>query len=191
MLQSIVLGLVDSTSPCALSILLFLVGFLFLTALRKNIIKNSVSFIVALFVTLFVFCEGLLSLNPISFWVIDLIGRILTLILGVYGVTRFFYEKEIFQKIDKHILSFPVAILFAVLLSVRFLFCSPGTAMIAIVGGIYLGSIFLYLFGLISPLVVVSLITYALGAKNEEVIDRVRFLRFIGSIALILTVFVL
>jgi len=30
-----------------------------------------------------------------------------------------------------------------------------------------------------------------LGAKNEEVIDRVRFLRFIGSIALILTVFVL
>ena len=71
MLQSIVLGLMESVSPCALSILLFLLGFLFLTALRKNIIKNAISFIVALFVILFVFDAALIRLKfnfPCSSW---------------------------------------------------------------------------------------------------------------------------
>jgi len=188
MLQSITLGLVDSINPCALFILLFLVGFLFLTALRKNIIKNAVSFIVALFVVLFVFYGVLISSNLISLGVVGLIGKILTLFLGVYGIIYFFsYKKEIFAKLNKFIFSFPIAILFAILLPFLLLPCAAGAAMIAI----KTGSLFLYLLGFIVPLILISLIVYALGSKSEETINKIRFLRLVGSIILILIVFVL
>ena len=191
MLQSIVLGLIESVSPCALSILLFLLGFLFLTALRKNIIKNAISFIVALFVILFVFDAALIRLDLFSLAVAGLIGKkILALALGVYGIVYFFfYDKEIFTKIDRYILSFPVAILFAILLFAPFILCSAGMIMIVIRKGTLLGSVFLpcflYRLGFIIPLVIISLIVYAFGAKNEEAINRIRFLRLIGGIILI------
>ncbi|RLG27946.1 hypothetical protein DRN98_10220 [Methanosarcinales archaeon] len=120
---------------------------------------------------------------------VSLIGKILILILGVYGVVHFFYEKdkkEIFSKINKYILSFPVAILFAVLLSLHFLFCSAGTVIVAMMKGVY--SVALYLFGFVVPLIIISLVAYILGAKNEEAIDRIRFLRLIGGIILVLIV---
>ena len=191
MLQSIVLGLIESVSPCALSILLFLLGFLFLTALRKNIIKNAISFIVALFVILFVFDVALIRLDLFSLAVAGLIGKkILALALGVYGIVYFFfYDKEIFTKIDRYILSFPVAILFAILLFAPFILCSAGMIIIVIRKGALLGSVFLpcflYRLGFIIPLVIISLIVYAFGAKNEEAINRIRFLRLIGGIILI------
>ena len=195
MLQSIVLGLMDSVSPCALAILLFLFGFLLLTALRKDIIKNAISFILALFLILFVFYGGLIGQNLISLGVLGLIGKILTLILGAYGIISFFYEKEIFSKISKYILSFPVSILFAVLLFVHFFLCSAGMVMVAIIAMVPIargiGHLFGFLFGFIIPLIVISLVAYTLGAENEEAMDRIRFLKLIGGIILVLTIFVL
>jgi len=90
------------------------------------------------------------------------------------------------NKINKYILSFPVAILFAVLLSLHFLFCSAGTVIVAMMKGVY--SVALYLFGFVVPLIIISLVAYILGAKNEEAIDRIRFLRLIGGIILVLIV---
>ena len=191
MLQSIVLGLMDSVGPCALAILLFLSGFLLLTAFRKDIIKNAISFILALFLILFVFYGGLIGQNLISLWILGLIGKILTLIFGAYGIISFFYEKEILSKINKYILSFPVSILFAFLLFVHFSLCSAGMAMIAMARGTYFDSVFLYLFGFIIPLIVISLLAYTLGAGGEEATDRIRILRLIGGIILVLTIFVL
>ena len=110
--------------------------------------------------------------------------------MGVYGILYFFfYDKEIFTKIDRYILSFPVAILFAILLFAPFILCSAGMIMIVIRKGALLGSVFLpyflYRLGFIIPLVIISLIVYAFGAKNEEAINRIRFLRLIGGIILI------
>ncbi len=196
MLQSIILGLEDSVSPCALSLLLFLTGFLFLTAIRENILKNSVSFIGALFLILFAFYERLLTLVSLfkggnwifSLPVLGLIGSILVFVLGIYGIVHFFYEesrRETLSRIDRYVLSLPAAVLFAVLLSVHFICCSAITVTIVIVRGAYLSSLLLYLFAFILPLIAVSSMAYVLSAKNEEP-EKTRLLRLVGGVILIL-----
>jgi len=180
-LSSIVLGLTAAAGPCALPLLLFLAGFLLITARRKNMLKNTVAFVTSLFIALFISSTALrIPVNSLPPEII-LIEKILTLTFGIYGIIRFFSERQIFVKGERYILSIPFAILFGALFSVTFLFCSAGTIVIAAAAGMI--SVLLYLLGFVAPLVAVSLILLALCREKEE--GNTRYMRLIGGIMLV------
>lgn len=182
-----ILGLLELISPCGLFVLLFSIGFLFLTAIRKNIIKNAVLLIVDLLIILSIFY---ILVSPESFFqlrLVESIGEALILILGIFGVVYFFnYKKRIFVELDKYVLSFPVVIIFSIILSSILLPCSASSMNSINPLGNY--STLLYILGFISPLVIILPIASFFGLKNNKNINRIRYLKLVGGLILIISV---
>lgn len=84
---------VDSINPCAIAVLLILLGALIATGDKKRALKAGIAFTVSIYLAYFLFGLGLFSalqITGISFWFFKAIG-ILAIIIGLANLKDFFW----------------------------------------------------------------------------------------------------
>jgi len=86
-------ALVDSINPCAIAVLLILLGALVVSGDKKRALKAGLAFTLSIYVTYFLFGLGLFSalqISGLSFWFYKIIG-ILAVIIGLANIKDFFW----------------------------------------------------------------------------------------------------
>lgn len=89
-------ALVDSINPCAIGILLILLGALFNKVEKKKVLKTGIAFIISIYITYFLFGIGLFSalqVSGLSYYFYEFIG-LLAIIIGLLNIKdSFWYGK--------------------------------------------------------------------------------------------------
>ena len=83
---------VDSINPCAIAVLLILMGALLATGEKKRALKAGFAFTVSIYIVYFLFGLGLFSViqvSGLSFWFYKFIG-FLAIIIGLFNVKDYF-----------------------------------------------------------------------------------------------------
>jgi len=86
-------ALVDSINPCAIAVLLILMGALLIAGDKKKALKAGFAFTISIYIAYFLFGLGLFSaiqISGLSFWFYKVIG-ILAIILGLANIKDFFW----------------------------------------------------------------------------------------------------
>lgn len=86
-------ALVDSINPCAIAVLLILLGALLASGNKKQAFKAGLAFTLSIYIVYFLFGLGLFSalqVSGLSFWFYKIIG-ILAIILGLANIKDFFW----------------------------------------------------------------------------------------------------
>ena len=86
-------ALVDSINPCAIAVLLILIGALLATGNKKRAIKAGIAFTLSIYISYFLFGLGLFSaiqISGLSYWFYKVIG-ILAIIIGLANLKDFFW----------------------------------------------------------------------------------------------------
>ncbi len=86
-------AIVDSINPCAITVLLILLGALLVTDNRKKILKFGLAFISSIYICYFLFGLGLfytIQTFNLSFYLYKVIG-ILALLLGILNIKDYFW----------------------------------------------------------------------------------------------------
>ncbi len=84
---------VDSINPCAIAVLLILLGALIATGDKKRALKSGLAFTLSIYISYFLFGLGLFSalqITGLSFWFFKAIG-ILAIIIGLANIKDFFW----------------------------------------------------------------------------------------------------
>ena len=86
-------ALVDSINPCAIAVLLILMGALLIAGDKKKALKAGFAFTASIYIAYFLFGIGLFSviqISGLSYWFYKIIG-ILAIIIGLANVKDFFW----------------------------------------------------------------------------------------------------
>ncbi|HLD39383.1 MAG TPA: hypothetical protein VJB05_03665, partial [archaeon] len=86
-------ALVDSINPCAIAVLLILLGALLASGDRKRALKTGIAFIASIYIAYFLFGLGLFSalqISGISLWFYSTVG-ILAIIIGIANIKDYFW----------------------------------------------------------------------------------------------------
>ena len=86
-------ALVDSINPCAIAVLLILIGSLLATGNKKRAIKAGIAFTLSIYIAYFLFGLGLFSaiqISGLSYWFYKIIG-VLAIIIGLANLKDFFW----------------------------------------------------------------------------------------------------
>jgi len=86
-------ALVDSINPCAIAVLLILLGALVISGDKKRALKAGLAFTLSIYIAYFLFGLGLFSalqVSGIAFWFYKTIG-ILAIIIGLANIKDFFW----------------------------------------------------------------------------------------------------
>lgn len=85
-------ALVDSINPCAIAVLLILLGALMATGDKKRALKAGIGFTISIYIVYFLFGIGLFSalqISGLSFWFYKIIGFI-AILLGLFNIKDYF-----------------------------------------------------------------------------------------------------
>jgi len=83
---------VDSINPCAIAVLLILMGALLASGERKRALKAGIGFTISIYIVYFLFGLGLFSaiqISGISFWFYKFIG-FLAILIGLFNIKDYF-----------------------------------------------------------------------------------------------------
>jgi len=86
-------ALVDSINPCAIAVLLILMGALLASGDKKRALKAGLAFTVSIYIAYFLFGLGLFSalqISGLSYWFYKIIG-VLAIIIGLFNIKDFFW----------------------------------------------------------------------------------------------------
>ncbi len=86
-------ALVDSINPCAIAVLLILLGALLASGDKKRAVKAGLAFTVSIYIAYFLFGLGLFSalqISGLSYWFYKIIGA-LAIIIGLANIKDFFW----------------------------------------------------------------------------------------------------
>lgn len=86
-------ALVDSINPCAIAVLLILLGALLASGDKKRAIRAGFAFTISIYIAYFLFGLGLFSvlqISGLSYWFYKIIG-ILALVIGLANIKDFFW----------------------------------------------------------------------------------------------------
>lgn len=86
-------ALVDSINPCAIAVLLILLGALLATGDKKKTLKAGLAFTASIYIAYFLFGLGLLSalqITGLAYWFAKIVG-ILAIIIGLLNIKDFFW----------------------------------------------------------------------------------------------------
>jgi cytochrome c biogenesis protein CcdA len=86
-------ALVDSINPCAIAVLLILMGALLVTGDKRRALKAGLAFTISIYIAYFLFGLGLFSaiqISGLSYWFYKVIG-ILAIIIGLANLKDFFW----------------------------------------------------------------------------------------------------
>ncbi len=86
-------AIVDSINPCAIAVLLILLGALLAAGNKKKAIKAGFAFTASIYIVYFLFGLGLFSalqITGLSFWFYKIIG-ILAIAIGLFNIKDFFW----------------------------------------------------------------------------------------------------
>jgi cytochrome c biogenesis protein CcdA len=86
-------ALVDSINPCAIAVLLILMGALLATGNKKRAVRAGLAFTLSIYIAYFLFGLGLFSaiqISGLSYWFYRVIG-ILAIIIGLANIKDFFW----------------------------------------------------------------------------------------------------
>lgn len=86
-------AIVDSINPCAIAVLLILLGALLAAGNKKKAIKAGFAFTISIYIVYFLFGLGLFSalqVTGLSFWFYKVIG-VLAIIIGLFNLKDFFW----------------------------------------------------------------------------------------------------
>ncbi len=86
-------ALVDSINPCAIAVLLILLGTLVASGDKKRALKAGLAFILSIYIAYFLFGLGLFSalqISGLSFWLYKIIG-VLAILIGLGNIKDFFW----------------------------------------------------------------------------------------------------
>jgi len=86
-------AIVDSINPCAIAVLLILLGALLASGDKKKALRAGLAFTVSIYIVYFLFGLGLFSalqISGLSFWFYKIIG-VLAIIIGLANIKDYFY----------------------------------------------------------------------------------------------------
>ena len=86
-------ALVDSINPCAIAVLLILMGALLASGDRKRALRAGLAFTISIYIAYFLFGLGLFSalqISGLSYWFYKIIG-VLAIIIGLFNIKDFFW----------------------------------------------------------------------------------------------------
>lgn len=86
-------ALVDSINPCAIAVLLILMGALLLTANRRRAFTTGISFTISIYIIYFLFGLGLFSalqISGLSYWFYKIVGAI-AILIGLANIKDYFW----------------------------------------------------------------------------------------------------
>lgn len=86
-------ALVDSINPCAIAVLVILLGALMLTKGKKRALLGGLAFTSSIYVSYFLFGFGIvytLQISGLSFWFYRIIG-IAAILIGIFNIKDFFW----------------------------------------------------------------------------------------------------
>ncbi|MGV8172240.1 MAG: cytochrome c biogenesis CcdA family protein [Candidatus Woesearchaeota archaeon] len=86
-------ALVDSINPCAIAVLLILMGALLASGDKKRALKAGFAFTISIYTAYFLFGLGLFSalqISGLSYWFYKIIG-VLAIIIGLFNIKDFFW----------------------------------------------------------------------------------------------------
>jgi len=86
-------ALVDSINPCAIAVLLILMGALLIAGNKKKAIKSGFAFTISIYISYFLFGLGLFSaiqISGLSYWFYKIIG-ILAILIGLANIKDYFW----------------------------------------------------------------------------------------------------
>jgi len=86
-------AIVDSINPCAIAVLLILLGTLLMTGNKKKAVKAGFAFTLSIYISYFLFGLGLFSalqISGLSYWFYKTIG-ILAILIGLANIKDFFW----------------------------------------------------------------------------------------------------
>ncbi len=84
---------VDSINPCAIAVLLILLGALMVSGDKKRALKAGIAFTVSIYIAYFLFGLGLFSalqISGLSFWFFKIIG-VVAIIIGLANIKDYFW----------------------------------------------------------------------------------------------------
>jgi len=84
---------VDSINPCAIAVLLILMGALLLTAERKRAFGTGIAFTISIYIVYFLFGLGLFSaiqISGLSYWFYKVVG-IIAILIGILNIKDYFW----------------------------------------------------------------------------------------------------
>jgi len=93
MITIISAALVDSINPCAIAVLLILMGALLAAGDRKRAVKAGLAFTASIYIVYFLFGIGLFSalqVSGLSYWFYKVIG-LLAIIIGIFNIKDYFW----------------------------------------------------------------------------------------------------
>lgn len=93
MLTVIGAAIVDSINPCAIAVLLILLGALLASGDRKKALKSGFAFTISIYIVYFLFGLGLFSalqITGLSYWFYKIVG-ILAIVIGLANVKDYFW----------------------------------------------------------------------------------------------------
>ncbi len=91
-------AIVDSINPCAIAVLLILLGTLLSAGHRKRALKSGIAFIVSIYIVYFLFGLGIfqaLRISGLSLWFYKIIG-VLAILIGLANLKDYFWYGKIF-----------------------------------------------------------------------------------------------
>jgi cytochrome c biogenesis protein CcdA len=86
-------ALVDSINPCAIAVLLILMGALLASGDKKKALKAGIAFTVSIYISYFLFGLGLFSalqISGLAYWFYKVIG-VLAILIGLFNIKDFFW----------------------------------------------------------------------------------------------------
>ena len=86
-------AIVDSINPCAIAVLLILLGALVVSGDKKRALRAGLAFTLSIYIAYFLFGLGLFSalrISGLSFWFYRLIGG-LAILIGLANIKDFFW----------------------------------------------------------------------------------------------------
>ena len=182
-------ALVDSINPCAIAVLVILLGTLLSSGDKKTALKGGLAFTFAIYIAYFLFGLGIFSalqISGLSYWFYKIIG-VIAIIVGLANIKDFFWYggggfvieiptswRPALKKMLSAVTSVPGAFLMGFVVCLFELPCTGGpyifilgllaerTTMISAMPILLLYNLFFIL-----PLLIITFIMYA-GLKNVE-----------------------
>jgi cytochrome c biogenesis protein CcdA len=91
-------ALVDSINPCAIAVLLILLGTLLAAGDRKKALKSGIAFTISIYIIYFLFGLGIFSalrISGLSYWFYKIVG-FLAIIIGLANLKDYFWYGKVF-----------------------------------------------------------------------------------------------
>lgn len=181
-------AIVDSINPCAIAVLLILLGTLLAAGDRKRALKSGIAFIVSIYIVYFLFGVGIFSalrVSGLSYWFYKIIG-VIAILIGLANLKDYFWYGKVFvteiprrwrpllKKLLKHVTSPAGAFLMGFVVCLFELPCTGGPYLFVLgllaekaTQLVAIPTLLLYNLFFVLPLVLITLLIF-LGRTNVE-----------------------